>query len=102
MGMGEPRNFRVDPGSTIEDVDLDVTEVRLPDGRRLTEDLAEQLAADTLARGVGRPSLSGRGEASPQLAVRVSAELNARVRRRAEVEGKRTSDIVREALEHYV
>jgi hypothetical protein len=98
----EPSKFRVDPGSTIEDVDLDQDEVRLPDGRRLTEPLAADLAEQTLARGVGRPSLSAPGEHSPQLAVRVPVELNERVRVRAEAEGKRASDIIREALEHYV
>jgi len=94
--------YRVDGASSIEDVDLDEVEVRLPDGRRLTEELAAELAADTIARAVGRPSLSGRAERSPHLGVRVTAELNERVRRRAAAEGKRASDIVREALEHYV
>ena len=69
---------------------------------RLTEDLAEELVAETLARGVGRPSLTGRPERSPHLRVRVTPELNRRVRQRAAAEGKGPSDIVREALEHYV
>jgi hypothetical protein len=100
--QNDPATFRVDPGSTIEDVDLDQVEVRLPDGRRLTEPLATALAEQTLTRGVGRPSLTAPGEQSPQLAVRVPVELTERVRVRAAAEGKRTSDIIREALEHYV
>ena len=95
--------YRVDPNATIEDVDLDQTDVRLPDGRRLTEQLAGQLAEQTLARGVGRPSLSGvRGRPSQQIGLRLSPDLDRRLRERAAAEGKRPSQIVREALERYV
>jgi predicted HicB family RNase H-like nuclease len=93
--------YRVTPETEFEEVDLNETEVYLKEGRRLTEDLAEQLAEETLRR-VGRPSLSGAKEHSPHLGVRVSPELNRRVRARAAAEGKRPSDIVREALEHYL
>lgn len=93
--------YRVTDDTEFEEVDLAETEVRLQDGRRLTEDLAEELAEDALRR-VGRPSLSGGKQHSPQLGVRLTPELNDRLRARAAAEGKRPSEIVREALEHYV
>lgn len=102
MTSRKARSYRVTSDSTIEDVDLDTTDVHLPDGRRLTESLAEGLAADTIRRGVGRPSLSGKSAKSPHLGVRVSPELHQRVQARAGREGKPASEIVREALEHYV
>lgn len=102
MTSRKTRSYRVTADSTIEDVDLDATDVHLSDGRRLTESLAEELAADTIRRGVGRPSLSGERARSPHLGVRVSPELHQRVQERAAREGKPTSEIVREALEHYV
>jgi predicted HicB family RNase H-like nuclease len=94
--------YRVGPDTTFEEVDLDKVEVRLPDGRRLTERLAEELAEDKIRRRGGRPSLSGRAAESPQLGVRLSPDLHRRVRERAAAEGKKPSQIVREALEQYL
>jgi hypothetical protein len=94
--------YRVEPDTTFEEVDLDKIDVRLPDGRRLTERLAEQLAEETVRRRGGRPSLSGRAAESPQLGVRLPPDLNRRLRARAAAEGKKPSQIVREALERYV
>ena len=102
MTTKDTSRYRVGPGSTIESVDLDQTEVRLPDGRRLTEDLAEELAEDTIQRGVGRPALSRSGDRARSIGVRLPPELDRRVRDRADAEGKRPSQIVREALEAYV
>ena len=96
------RKYRVTPDTEFEEVDLDETEVRLRDGRRLTNELAEELAQDALRRTAGRPSLSGGKQHSPQLGVRLTPELNDRLRARAAAEGKRPSEIVREALERYV
>lgn len=93
-----PQSFGADV--TVRDIDLDEEEF-IVGGRRLTEKRAAELA-DAAQRGAGRPSLSGRKERSPQLGVRVSPELAQRVRRKAEAEGKRPSDIIREALERFV
>lgn len=57
--------YVVTDNATAEDVDLDAEVVRLKDGRRLTNELAEQLVEETLAEAhrrnlvPGRKSLSG-------------------------------------------
>ena len=82
------------------DVDLDREVVRRKDGSRITEaEAAEQ--GERIARR-GRPSLTGRAETSPQIGVRLTPDLNKRLRARAQMEGKKPSEIVREALEQYV
>jgi predicted HicB family RNase H-like nuclease len=80
------------------DVDLDKEVVRGKDGSRITEAKgAEQ--GERIARR-GRPSLTGRAETSPQIGVRLPPDLNRRLRARARHEGKKPSEVVREALEH--
>lgn len=82
------------------DIDLDNEVVRRRDGTRITEaEAAEQ--GERIARR-GRPSLTGRPAKSPQIGVRLSPDLNRRVKARAERDGKKPSEIVREALERYV
>jgi len=82
------------------DVDLDEEAVRRKDGSRITEaEAAEQ--GEQIARR-GRPSLTGDAATSPQIGVRLTPELNARLRARAEREGKRQSEVVRDALESYI
>ena len=84
-------------------IDLDETDVRLPDGSRLTEARAEELATEVLDRaGRGRPSLSEPGVRSPQLRLSVPADLRSRLNRRAAAEHRSASAVVREALEHYL
>jgi hypothetical protein len=82
------------------DVDLDQEVVRRKDGSRISEaEAAEQ--GEQIARR-GRPSLTGNAATSPQIGVRLTPELNARLRARAGREGKRPSEVVRDALEAYV
>ncbi len=84
-------------------IDLDETDVRLPDGSRLTEARAEQLAGEVLERaGRGRPSLTEPGVRSPQLRLSIPADLRLRLDRRAAAEHRSVSTVVREALEHYL
>jgi hypothetical protein len=82
------------------DIDLDQEEVRLADGTRLTEEKAAELGEEIAARG--RPSLSGRGQHSPRVAFRLPPGLLAAAEKRADAEGKRLSELAREALEHYL
>lgn len=82
------------------DVDLDEEVVRRKDGSRITEAEARKQGARISRRG--RPSLTGKAATSPQIGVRLSPELNDRVKARAKREGKKPSEIVRDALEHYV
>ena len=85
------------------DVDLDVEEVYLDDGTRLTETKAEELAERTLARlRPGRPSITGSGEHTPSLTVRVPRETRAALEEIAARQGRRLADVSREALDDYI
>ena len=88
------------------DVDLDVEEFYV-DGRRLTEEQAEQVAAETLAahaplRGRGRPSLTGGSRHSPVVNARVPEAVKVALRERAEREHVRESQLVRQAVEEFL
>ena len=82
------------------DVDLDKEVVRRKDGSRITEAEAAEQGERIACRG--RPSLTGQAVKSPQIGVRLSPDLNQRLKARAEREGKKPSQVVREALEHYI
>ena len=67
LAVIHPNDYLVTEDDVITDVDLDVEEVRLKDGRRLTEELAEQLSDQTLAEARRRnlvpvERLSGDGD----------------------------------------
>lgn len=109
--MTEPAKARIAlPDGPIEvelgpDVDLDAEVVLDRNGRRYDDDYVAEIvegAHEYVVRR-GRPSLSGRaGAASPVLHTRVSPELRGRVTRRAKIEGKTESELVREALEAFL
>jgi predicted HicB family RNase H-like nuclease len=80
------------------DVDLEREDVRLADGTRLTQEVAEAIVEEVRRRS-GRPSLSGAPARSPQIAFRVSPEVRDRAERAAADEGKTVSQLAREALE---
>jgi len=85
------------------DVDLEVDDVRDSQGRRITEEYAQGAAAQALASmGRGRPSLTGTKGISPQVTFRVTPELRARAAAEADRQGRRISDVAREALERYL
>jgi len=88
----------------VADVDLDAEEIHVG-GRRLAESEAADLARRILAKHAGarggRPSLGAKGP-SPRVAFRVPRELRTKVEERAAREGKRVSEIAREALEKYL
>ncbi len=83
------------------DVDLDREDIRLADGTRLTQTVADGIVAE-VRRTVGRPSLSGKAEASPQIAFRVAPSVRDRAAQIAAEEGKTISQLAREALEDRV
>jgi predicted HicB family RNase H-like nuclease len=85
-----------------DDVDLDVEDVRLKDGTRLTDKRAEQIAEDVLRRRRGRPSLAGDAETSPRVSFRIPEQLRRTADERARREGRTVSELAREALEHYL
>jgi len=80
------------------DVDLDREDIRLADGTRLTNALADGIV-DHARRVGGRPSLSGKGAASPQIAFRVPPAVRDRAVEIAAHEGKTVSQLAREALQ---
>jgi len=104
----DPRDYVVTPDSKVSTIDLDREEFTLHDGRRLTEDLAEELAREAQAeirrRNLipGRKSLSGGEQHSPTIRVRVPEQLREKAERRATAEGVSLSVLTREALEHYL
>lgn len=90
-------------GPVGPDIDLDEEEVRLPDGSRLTEEAAEQLAERVLEqRRAGRPSLSGGRAHTPPLTVRVPPGVRSALEEIASKQGRRLADVSREALDEYV
>jgi len=101
--MTRPLRIR---GEQVQDrgtINLDEHDIRLADGTRLTEARADELAAEILERtGRGRPSLSRPGVRSPQLRLSVPDDLRSRLAQRAEDEHRSISNLVRDALEHYL
>lgn len=84
-----------------EDVDLDQEDVRLPDGTRLTQQVADAIVED-VRRKVGRPSLTGQAAVSPRVTFRLTPDVRDRAAAIAEREGKTISQLAREALEERV
>jgi predicted DNA binding CopG/RHH family protein len=106
--MINPKDYVVTKGDVIQDVDLVVEEVWLKDGRRLTDELAEQLSEQTLAEArrrnlvPGRKSLSGGDVHSPRVQFRVPDSLRSAAEQRAAEDGVSLSVLARQALEHYL
>ena len=85
----------------VEEVDLDTADVRYR-GEKLTEARADEVAASILSRTPGRPSLSGASEKSPSLTIRLPKQDRARLEHVAAKQGRRASEVVREALDDYL
>lgn len=84
------------------DVDLDREDIRLADGTRLTNEVADDVVEQVRRSASGRPSLSGKPAASPQIAFRVARSVRDRAAEVAAREGKTISQLAREALEERV
>lgn len=80
------------------DVDLDREDIRLPDGTRLTQHVADAIVED-VRRKVGRPSLTGEPATSPRVSFRVTPDIREQAAAIAQREGKTISQLAREALE---
>lgn len=106
--MIDSNKYVLSKEATIADVDLKTEVVRLPDGRRLTDELAEELATETLAEArqrnlvPGGKSLSGGAIHSPRVQFRVPEPLLDAAERRAAEQGVSLSVLARKALEHYL
>lgn len=100
--MATPKRptYELAPGP---DVDLEQEDVRDSRGRRITADYVDEAVADTHRKlGRGRPSLTGEPTRSPQVTFRLPSELRAQAEMLAAREGKRVSEVAREALEDYL
>ena len=94
-----PKDFG--PDVKVEEVDFDTADVRYR-GKKLTEVRAAEVAASILSRTPGRPSLSGASEKSPSLTIRLPKQDRVRLEQVAAKQGRRTSEVVREALDDYL
>lgn len=99
--MGSIFPDRITKDVEVTEIDLD-TEEFYYHGERLTEQRAEQIAAEVLAKLPGRPSLSGPGQHSPSVTVRLPAATKRRLEETAARSGRRQSDIIRAAVEEYL
>ena len=86
---------------TVSSIALNAEEFRVG-GERITEARAERIAARLADRAAGRPSLTAPGEHSPRLNLRVPQPLKDRLAQTAREQGRRESDVVREALSVYL
>jgi len=81
------------------DIDLDVEDVRRPDGTRLTKEAARELGRR------GRPAVdpeAGPGERSSRVTFRVPEQTRRQLQQRARDQGRPVADVVREAVEQYL
>ncbi len=98
-----PRNDGLPPIG--RDVDLDTEEVYLPDGQRLTNKLAEQIAEDAMDhhyRARGRPSITGPREHTPKMTLRVPERTRDALEQIAAGQGRRLADVGRDAFDEYI
>lgn len=95
---GFPAEFG--PDVAVRGIDLDAEEF-VVGGERLTESRAVELA-ERLQRRVGRPALGEPGKRSPALNLRIARADKDQLEVLARQQGRRTSDLVRDALREYL
>jgi len=84
-------------------IDLDAEDLRDRQGRRVTEEYAEQAVEEALGLvRAGRPSLGATGAHSPRVSFRVPEQVRRLAEERAAQDGRSVSEIAREALERYL
>jgi hypothetical protein len=101
--MPKRKPKRKPPKSTTDtpigsDIDLGLEDICVDDGTCLTDEVAADIV-ETVLRSVGRPSLSGVRQRSPQIAFRVPPAVRDQAAEAAAWEGKTVSELAREALE---
>lgn len=96
--MAKPPPYITDDTVIGPDIDLEKEDIRLPDGTRLTQPVADEIVAH-VRRTTGRPSLSGKPTTSPTISFRIAPAIRDRAAEVAAREGKTVSQLAREALE---
>ena len=100
MDITDNAQYEAEPGP---DLDLGHEDVRDRQGRRITQEYVDRAVADVRRRtGRGRPSLTGRAKASPQVTFRLPSTLREEAEAQAREEGTRVSVVARRALEEYL
>src|SRR5690348_4497529 len=89
--IGEGAHYRSRGGDSLSEAEIE----QLADEAQAGYDLEH-----SIGRRLGRPSL-GQG-VSPRVSVRLSPALYEAARQRASREGRKVSDVAREAIERYV
>jgi hypothetical protein len=84
------------------DIDLEAEDIHDSQGRRITQQYVDGAVADAHRQVRGRPSLTGPGQRSPQIAFRVPEGLQATAERIAAQRGETLSELARKALEDYL
>lgn len=86
------------------DVDLEAEDVRDANGERVDAAYVDRAVEDVHAFMAtrGRPSLTAPGVRSPSMSVRLTAAKREQLETRAKVEGRRPSDLLREAVDEYL
>lgn len=103
----DPASIKFDDDTVVEDIDLAEEEI-VVDGERLTDERADEITADVLAKVRARnlipggKSLSGDGTHSPIVQTRVPAEVRAKLQQIAERRGVRPSKLLREAIDQFL
>lgn len=85
-------------------VDLEKEKIYLSDGTRLTDEIAQKWAEEieNNPRYLGRPSLTGKKEISPEIKARVPQRLKDFTQQLANERNLTVSTIIREALLEYL
>jgi hypothetical protein len=102
-----PVSIKFDDDTVVEDIDLAEEEI-IVDGERLTDERADAIAEDVLAKVRARnlipggKSLSGGGKHSPVVQARVPEDVRARLEAIAERRGVRPSRLLREAIDQFI
>jgi hypothetical protein len=103
----DPAAIRFDDDTVVEDIDLAEEEI-VVDGERLTDERADQIAADLLAKARARnlvpggKSLSGGRKHSPVVQVRVSEVTRTKLEAIAKGRRMSVSKLSRQVLDEFV
>ena len=100
--MTSPRPRRTDTSQPeLAEVDLDAVEIYDSQGRRIDQAYVDDVvsyAHEVLTRPVGRPSLTGASQHSPQVSFRVTPQMKQEAVRLAQQRGLSLSGLARQAL----
>lgn len=92
--------YRPTSDLTADDIE-DVDQITMSDGRVLNDEEADDLV-ERLITASGRPSLTAPGIHSPTISMRLDAAMAQKLDAQAAKEGRRRSDLIRDAVANYL